>query len=81
MTNDAIDGFGSFWWWLAVVANYCQIESYQMNQQQISNDELLKYLEHQDQDFLISLIKQNVEIIKQNEKIIQLLEEGGKYGD
>ena len=64
-----------------MVANYCQIESYQMNQQQISNDELLKYLEHQDQDFLISLIKQNVEIIKQNEKIIQLLEEGGKYGD
>lgn len=81
MTNNAIDGFGSFWWWLAMVANYCQIESYQMNQQQISNDELLKYLEHQDQDFLISLIKQNVEIIKQNEKIIQLLEKGGKYGD
>ena len=41
MNNDQ-DGFGSFWFWLAVVSNYCQIESYELNKMQISNDELLQ---------------------------------------
>lgn len=72
--------YGSFWWWLAVVANYCQIESYEMNRKQISNDELLKYLEHQDNDFLVTIINQNKEIIEQNNKIIELLK-GGTYGN
>lgn len=73
------DDFGSFWWWLAVTANYCQIESYSMNKKQISNDELLKYLEHQDNDFLTSIINQNNEIINQNNEIINLLK-GGTNG-
>lgn len=47
MNNDA-DGFGSFWFWLAVVSNYCQIQSYEMDKKQISNDELMKHLEYQD---------------------------------
>lgn len=72
--------YGSFWWWLAVVANYCQIESYDMNRKQISNDELLNYLEHQDNDFLVTIINQNKEIIEQNNKIIELLK-GGTYGN
>lgn len=42
------DGFGSFWFWLAVTANYCQIESYEMNKKQISNDVLMKHLLEQD---------------------------------
>lgn len=71
--NDNTDGFGSFWWWLAVVANYCQIESYQMNRQQISNDELLKYLEHQDKDLLSKIVNQNELIIEQNNQILNLL--------
>jgi hypothetical protein len=76
MNNDA-DRFGSFWFWLAVVSNYCQIESYELNKKQISNDELLKYLEHQDNDYLRTIIEQNIQLIEQNNIIIQLLK-GGK---
>lgn len=76
MNNNA-DGFGSFWFWLAVVSNYCQIESYELNKKQISNDELLKYLEHQDNDYLRTIIEQNIQLIEQNNIIIQLLK-GGK---
>lgn len=71
------DDFGSFWWWLAVTANYCQIESYQMNKNQISNDKLLKYLEHQDNDLLAKIIDQNEIIITQNDELLRLLK-GGK---
>lgn len=48
MNNTNNDGFGSFWWWLAVTANYCQIESYEMNKKQISNDQIMKHLLEQD---------------------------------
>lgn len=48
MNDTNYDGFGSFWWWLAVTANYCQIESYEMNKKQISNDAIMKHLESQD---------------------------------
>ena len=71
------DDYGSFWFWLAVTSNWCQIENYEINRKQISNDKLLKYLEHQDQDYLKNIIKQNEVIIKQNEVIIELLK-GGK---
>ena len=67
------DNLGDFWFWFAVVANFCQIQSYEMNRKQISNDELLKYLEHQDQDFLVEIIKQNYVLIEQNNEIIKLL--------
>ncbi|MGN1327372.1 MAG: hypothetical protein ACI4VQ_04810 [Clostridia bacterium] len=48
MNDTKNDGFGSFWWWLAVTANWCQIESYEMNKKQISNDVIMKHLEAQD---------------------------------
>ena len=48
MNDTNYDGFGSFWWWLAVTASYCQIESYEMNKKQISNDVIMKHLEEQD---------------------------------
>lgn len=54
----------TFWFWLSVVANICQIESYQMNIKQVNNDSLLSYLKHQDQDFLKIIISQNEEIIR-----------------
>ena len=54
----------TFWFWLSVVANICQIESYQMNIKQVNNDILLKYMEHQDQDFLKIIISQNEEIVR-----------------
>lgn len=65
------DGFGSFWFWLAVTANYCQIESYEMNKKQISNDQIMKHLLEQDKVldeqtniYLKTIVEQNKEIIK-----------------
>lgn len=63
MNNDA-DGFGSFWFWLAVVSNYCQIESYEMNKKQISNDEIMKELQRQNQEYL-EIIRSDIATIKQ----------------
>lgn len=58
---------------LSNIANVLGIASYELNIRQISNDELLKYLEHQDQDFLKTIIEQNNTIIEQNEKLLDLL--------
>lgn len=74
-----------FFFWLSVMSNWCQLESYQMNKQQISNDTLMKHLLKQDD----VLDKQNQildeqtnihlkKIIEQNEEIISLLKKGGK---
>lgn len=70
----------SFYYLLSNLANILQVANFNMNVKEISNDELLKYLEHQDNDFLISIINQNDVIIKQNEEIIKLLK-GGNDGD
>lgn len=67
MNNNEYD----FWFWLSVMANFAQLESYRMNVEQISNDELMKYLEHQDQNYL-------KKIVEQNEEIIRLLKGGDK---
>jgi predicted metal-binding transcription factor (methanogenesis marker protein 9) len=72
------DEYGSFFWWLNVVANYAQIESYELNKQQISNDEIMKHLQEQDDElekqdrvldeqtnkYLISILKNQEEILK-----------------
>lgn len=72
MDNNTYD----FWFWLAALANFAQLESYRLNVEQTSNDQLMKYMEHQDQDYLITSIAQNEKIIQQNEEIIQLLKGG-----
>ena len=70
----------NFFWWLAVMANWCQLESYQMNKQQISNDELLKHLQKQDEildqqnkvlDEQTNLYLQ--EILKNQKEILKLM--------
>lgn len=63
----------NFYYLLSNLANILQIANFQMNIQEISNDELMKYLQHQDDDYLKAIIKQNELIIKQNEEIISLL--------
>lgn len=75
-----------FFFWLSVVANWCQIESYEMNKQQISNDDLMKHLLTQDEvlDNQNKLLQEQTniylkEIIKQNEEILNLLK-GEKNG-
>ena len=57
-----------FWFWLAVTANFAQLESYQILLNDFDNNDLMEYLKHQDK--LLDAI------IYQNEKIIELLEEG-----
>lgn len=53
-----------FLFWLSVVADCCQLESYEMLVKQADNDDLMQYLRHQDSDYLQKIIKQNEEIIK-----------------
>lgn len=68
---------------LNYVANWLQILDFQMNTQQLTNDDLMKHLKMQDKildEQTIELQKQtNVylkKIIEQNEEIINLLKKG-----
>lgn len=68
---------------LNYIANWLQILDFQMNTQQLTNDDLMKHLEMQDKildEQTIELQKQtNVylkKIIEQNEEIINLLKKG-----
>ena len=54
----------TFFFWLNVVANACQLESYEMLIRETKNDELMNYLRHQDNDYLKTIVSQNEEIIK-----------------
>ena len=53
-----------FFFWLNVIANIFQIQSYEMLKQEISNNDIMQSLKHQDNDYLEKIIKQNEEIIK-----------------
>ena len=60
----------NFWFWLEVIANIAQLESYEMNKKQISNDQLMKHLEKQD----LILVEQTDTYLKSiNEKLDMLL--------
>lgn len=57
--NNNID----FFFLLNVVANIYQIQSYEMLKKEISNNDIMESLRHQDSDYLEKIIKQNQEII------------------
>ena len=63
----------NFWQFMDRLSDILQIANYEMLLKDATNTDLLKYLQHQDNDFLGMIIAQNEEIIKQNEEIIQLL--------
>lgn len=65
-----------FWFWLNVVANFAQLESYEMLLKDANNNDLLNYLRHQDKDWLNKIVDQNETIINQNQTIIELLKKG-----
>lgn len=73
---------GDLFFWLSVIANCCQIESYSMNKSQISNDEILKHLAQQDQilDKQDKILDEQTNIylkriVEQNEEILRYLKE------
>lgn len=51
-----------FWFWLNVMANFAQLESYNILLQDFDNNDLMQFLEHQD-SLLQTIIQQNHEII------------------
>ena len=59
MNNNNYD----FFFLLNVVANVLQIQSYEMLKKEISNNDIMQSLKHQDNDYLEKIIKQNQEII------------------
>lgn len=61
----------NFWFWLDVVSNLAQLESYRILLEDYDNNDLMKYLNHQ--DVLLS------KIIEQNEQILELLKKN--WGD
>ncbi len=65
----------NWYFFLSVLANACQIQSYQMNNKSLQNEDLLEYLQHQDNDYLSKIIKQNEEIIYQNNEILKYLKD------
>lgn len=72
-----------FFFWLSVVSNWCQLQSYEMNQKQLSNDDLMEHLQKQD-NILEAQTKALEEqtavyletIVKQNEEILKILKGG-----
>ena len=61
-----------FFFWLGVMANFAQLESYNILLHDFNNQDLMEYLKHQDK--LLN------KVISQNEEIIELLK-GDKNGN
>lgn len=61
---------------LNVLANLCQLADYQLNMQQLSNDDLMQELIKQDKVLDDQTNIYLKKIIEQNEEIIRLLKKG-----
>lgn len=58
---------------LTLLGTLLGILNYQENLKQISNDDLLEELRHQDNNLFSTVIKQNELMIRQNREIIRML--------
>lgn len=72
-----------FFFWLSVMANWCQLQTYEMNQKQLSNDDLMEHLQKQDNileqqnQILDEQTKKYLDtIVRQNNEILKLLKGG-----
>jgi len=65
----------NFYFWLNTMANLLQVENYNLNLKDKTNTEINNHLQKQDQILSENISKKLDIIIKQNEKIIELLEE------
>ena len=66
-----------FFFLLSVCANWAQLQSYDILLHDFNNNDLMRYLEHQDQ-LLDKIIEQNNTIINQNQEILNLLKGGNE---
>lgn len=76
------------YYWISMLANFCQLADFQMNVQQLSNDDLMRHLIKQDEvlDSQSNMLQEQTnnylkKIIEQNEEIISLLKKGEKDGN
>lgn len=53
---------------------FLQVFDLLLNLNQVSNDDILKELQHQNNDYLSKIISQNEEILQNQEKILKRLE-------
>ena len=65
------------------MANWCQLQTYEMNQKQLSNDDLMEHLQKQDNvleqqnQILDEQTKKYLDtIVRQNNEILELLKGG-----
>lgn len=77
----------SSYYWISMLANFCQLADFQMNVQQLSNDDIMKHLVEQDKvlDSQTNMLQEQTNnylkrIIEQNDEIISLLKEGDNNG-
>jgi len=64
---------------LSTLANILQVASFLLLTNEASNNKLLEELQNQDKTYLDKAIKQNEIIIKQNEEIIERLNQNVRY--
>lgn len=65
-----------FWEIMDRISDILQIANYEMLLKDASNNEIMNYLQHQDNDLLSTIISQNKIIIAQNEELLNLLKKG-----
>jgi len=71
--NNNLDGF----FWLNVMANLAQLESYQLLLKDANNDDIMRHLDHQDRILNEQTNSYLKRIVNQNEEIINLLKKKG----
>lgn len=71
----------TFWELMDRLSDILQILNYEMLLKDASNTDLLKYLQHQDNDLLATIISQNEIIIAQNKELLDLLKKGDVNND
>ena len=59
----------NFVYWLGIISNILQVESYNLLLKDKTNNELMKELQNQDKNYLEKIVKQNEEIIAMLKKM------------
>lgn len=65
-----------FWIMMDRISDILQIANYEILLKDATNNQIMKYLQHQDNDLLTTIINQNETIIAQNQELLDLLKKG-----